>query len=102
MRKICSAMVLLAGLSLLGGCQSLSYDSQSAFEQQLVAVPKPGSKEAEIENLQRATALAEGELAWEAVNVSDIQRDANSVRWAATTRTLHLHCTAEPDGSGSY
>jgi hypothetical protein len=102
MRKLCSAMALLAGMSLLGACQSLPYDSQRAYEQQLSAKPKPGSKEAEIELLQKATALAQGELAWETVQVSDIQRDATSVKWVATTRSLHVHCTAYPDGSGSY
>jgi hypothetical protein len=102
MRRFCSAAVLLAGLSLLGACQSLSYDSQQAYEQQLAAEPAPGSKEAEIENLQKATALAQGELAWETVQISDIQRDAKSVKWVATTRSAHLQCTADPDGSGSY
>jgi hypothetical protein len=96
MRKLRSAIVLLAGLTLLGACQSVSDDDLK------IDVPPPGSKEAEIQTLQKATALAQGELAWEIVQISDIQRDPTSVKWVATTRSLHLHCTADPDGGGSF
>ena len=105
MRKLQSRIALLAGLCLgvaLAGCQSLSYDAQSAYRQQLAVEPAPGSKEAEIELLQKATALAQGELAWETVRISDIQHDAKSVKWVAETRSMHAQCTADPDGSGPY
>lgn len=96
MRMLRSAMVLAAGLSLLSACQSVSDDDLK------IDAPPPGSKEAEIQTLQKATAQAEGELAWETVQISNIQRDAATVKWVATTRSLHLNCTADPDGSGSY
>jgi hypothetical protein len=105
MRKLQSWMGPLVGLSLaivLSGCQSLSYDAQSAYRKQLVAEPAPGSQEAQIVLLQKATALAQGELAWESVRISDIQHDAKTVTWAADTRSMHAHCTADPDGSGPY
>jgi hypothetical protein len=97
MRRLCSAIVLLAGLSLLGACET----NDAYFVYKPVA-PKPGSKEAEIETLQKATAMAQGALAWEIVQVSGIQRDAKTVKWVATTRSLNLRCAADPDGSNSY
>jgi hypothetical protein len=102
MRKLQSWIAPLVGLSLGIAVSGCSGDAQSAYRQQLMIEPAPGSQEAEIELLQKATALAQGELAWETVRISDIQRDAKSVKWAADTRSMHVHCTADPDGSGSY
>ncbi len=98
MRKLRCAIVLLAGLSLVGCCTSAG-DGFSAYQP---IEPKPGSKEAEIETMQKATALAQGALAWEVVQISDIQHDAKNVKWVARTRSLNLRCTADPDGSNSY
>jgi hypothetical protein len=101
MRKLPFAVGVLIGLSLLGACQSAD-NPQLEYAQQIALEPAPGSKEAETEALQKATALAQGPLAWELVRISDVQRDAKSVTWVATTRTLHAHCTADPDASGAY
>jgi uncharacterized protein YggE len=89
MRKRRTAVVTLAGLSVLTGCQTPSAGQGPA-------------KEASIETLQKATSMANGNLAWETVHVSEVQRDAKSVKWLATTRSLRLRCTAQSDGSGSY
>jgi hypothetical protein len=88
---ICTAIVLLAGPGMLVGCQTPA-----------PAGGKAASKEASIETLQKATAMANGNLAWEIVKISEVQRDATSVKWLATTRSLRLHCSATPDGSGGY
>jgi hypothetical protein len=101
MRRLCSALVLTAGLSLLGACQTVS-DGNDAFFVYQPPKPAPGSKEAEIETLQKATAMAQGSLAWEIVQVSDIQHDGRTVKWVARTRSLNLRCSADPDGSNSY
>ncbi|HTK36506.1 MAG TPA: hypothetical protein VL358_14640 [Caulobacteraceae bacterium] len=101
MRRLCTALVLLAGLSLLGACETVP-DGNDAFFVYKPPTPKPGSKEAEIETLQKATSLAQGSLAWEIVQISNIQHDAKSVKWVARTRSLNLRCTADPDGSNSY
>ncbi|HTI66287.1 MAG TPA: hypothetical protein VL460_01940 [Caulobacteraceae bacterium] len=98
MRRLCSALVLSAGLALLGACETVSDNPFYIYRE---AAPKPGTKEAEIETLQKATSLAQGG-AWEIIQISDIQRDAKTVKWVATTRALSLHCTADPDGSNAY
>jgi poly(3-hydroxybutyrate) depolymerase len=59
-------------------------------------------KPADVQTLQQATTLAIGNLAWESVKVSDVQRDATTVKWVATTRSQKLNCTAAPDGSNPY
>jgi hypothetical protein len=99
MRRLCSALVLLAGLGCLGACAS---DDSLAAYHQATDEPKPSAQEAEIRTLQQATALAQGEVAWESVNISAIQRDAKSVKWVAKTRSVTLNCKADPDGSNSY
>jgi len=95
MRKLHTATVLLVSLGLLSACEIPSAAQRAGGA-------KAAPKEADIETLQKATAMANGNLAWETVNVSGVQRDATSVKWLATTRSLRLHCTAQPDGSGSY
>jgi hypothetical protein len=56
----------------------------------------------EAETLQRATSLAIGNLAWESVSLSDIQRTRTHVRWTATTRSNRYFCTADLDGQNSF
>jgi hypothetical protein len=54
------------------------------------------------EVLQRATSLAIGNLAWESVSVSEVQRTRAQVRWTATTRSNRYLCTADADGQNSF
>jgi hypothetical protein len=61
-------------------------------------IVKPGNP-ATVEELQKATALAVGNLAWETVTVTEIQRGASEVKWSGVTRSVTWHCTAAPDGS---
>jgi hypothetical protein len=56
----------------------------------------------EAETLQRATSLAIGNLAWESVSLSDIQRTRAQVRWTATTRSNRYFCTADANGQNSF
>jgi len=91
MRKLHTSIVLLALLGLLSACETPAGGQKAG-----------AAKAADTETLQKATALANGNLAWEIVNISEVQRDGTTVKWLATTRSLHLHCTAQPDGSGSY
>jgi hypothetical protein len=56
----------------------------------------------ETEVLQRATSLAIGNLAWESVSLSDIQRTRTQVRWTATTRSNRYLCTADANGQNSF
>jgi hypothetical protein len=95
MRKSLTSLVLLAGLCLLGACETTTVGGKAA---DTAAKSKP----ADIETLQKATALANGNMAWETVQISEVQREADKVTWLAKTRSLHLHCTAGPDGSASY
>jgi hypothetical protein len=59
---------------------------------------RPG-KPASVEDLQKATSLAVGNLAWETVEVQDVQRAADKVTWIGATRSVKWRCTAHPDGS---
>ncbi|MDB5459758.1 MAG: hypothetical protein JWO72_1499 [Caulobacteraceae bacterium] len=95
MHKRLTSLVLLAGLGLLSACETTAAGGKTADT-------AAKSKLADVETLQKATALANGNMAWETVDISQVQRDAEKVTWLAKTRSLHLHCTAEPDGSGSY
>jgi poly(3-hydroxybutyrate) depolymerase len=66
------------------------------------ASPPPPRKlgpPATIETLQKATALGVGNLAWETVQVEDVQRSADKVTWIGVTRSVKWHCTAKPDGT---
>lgn len=95
MLKLHPAIALSATLSLLGGCETVPVAYQ-------YPEPPKGSKEAEVEALQKATANSIGNQAWEVINISNLQRDATSLKWEATTRSRAMACTAEPDGSGAY
>ncbi|HMA49030.1 MAG TPA: hypothetical protein VKP60_04700, partial [Magnetospirillaceae bacterium] len=68
------------------------------------APPVAGSlgKPADNVALQKATSAALGNLAWETVQVSEVQHDATSVKWLATTRSNKWHCEAAPDGTKSF
>jgi hypothetical protein len=91
-------LALLASLGFLSAC-ACANDSLPVYQ---TVEPKPGSKEAEIETLQKATEMAYGVVAWESWRISAIQRDAASVKWLATGRSANLHCTADPDGSNAF
>ena len=71
-----------------------------------VPPPAPTSaklgKPADTQDLQKATSHALGNLAWESVTVSDIERAANGVKWMATTRSHKYHCAAATDGTNPY
>jgi uncharacterized lipoprotein YajG len=96
MPKTSSAVILLAALGLLGACETAEPTVYREVE------PPKGSKAAEIETLQKATVASTGNQAWEVVQISNIQRDAKSVKWNASTRSRYLACGADPDGSNSY
>ncbi|MDB5418971.1 MAG: hypothetical protein JWP50_2390 [Phenylobacterium sp.] len=64
-------------------------------------VSKPG-KPASIEDLQKATSLAVGNLAWETVVVQDVQRTADKVTWIGATRSVKWRCGARSDGAQPY
>jgi hypothetical protein len=65
------------------------------------APAKPG-KPATTEGLQKATAKAVGNLAWETVVVADVKRQADKVTWNGVTRSVTWRCTAAPDGAGAF
>ncbi|HWF00061.1 MAG TPA: hypothetical protein VG248_09725 [Caulobacteraceae bacterium] len=62
---------------------------------------KPGPL-ATTEDLQKATALAVGNLAWETVTVRNVQRDPDKVTWVGATRSVNWRCGAHPDGTQPY
>jgi hypothetical protein len=66
------------------------------------AAPQPKAdhvgEAATIEGLQKATSRAVGNLAWETVNVQDVQRTADKVTWIGATRSVHWRCSARSDG----
>jgi poly(3-hydroxybutyrate) depolymerase len=64
--------------------------------------PKPPGKPATTEGLQKATALAVGNLAWETVVVAEAKRSPDKVTWNGVTRSVTWHCSAAPDGTGAY
>lgn len=56
----------------------------------------------QTEVLQQATSLAIGNLAWESVQVSEVQLEGGKVKWLATTRSNKYRCGAEPNGDNSF
>lgn len=68
------------------------------------AKPKvsPAGKPATTEGLQKATAFAVGNLAWETVVVAEVKRGADKVTWNGVTRSVTWRCTAAPDGTKAY
>jgi hypothetical protein len=71
-----------------------------------VAPPKPKmdtvGKPATTEDLQKATAKAVGNLAWETVNVQDVKREGDKVAWIGATRSVKWRCNARSDGAQAY
>ena len=59
------------------------------------------AKPSETEELQKATSLAIGNLAWESVKVSEIQKDGSQVKWLVTLRSNKYTCSAEANGDNS-
>jgi hypothetical protein len=96
MPKLHPATALFAALSLLGAC------SETGLTPYKYPEPPKGSKAAEIEMMQKATALSVGGHAWETIDISNVQHGATTLKWAANARTLHMTCTADPDGSNAY
>jgi hypothetical protein len=62
MRKRLTSLVLLAGLGLLGACETTAAGGKTADT-------AAKSKLADVETLQKATALANGNMAWETVDI---------------------------------
>lgn len=52
----------------------------------------------QTEMLQRATSLAIGNLAWESVTVSEVQKTKTGFKWTAKTRSNTYFCIADPQG----
>ncbi|MDB5456052.1 MAG: Poly(3-hydroxybutyrate) depolymerase-like protein [Caulobacter sp.] len=59
------------------------------------------AKPSETEVLQKATSLAIGNLAWESVRVSEIQKDGAQVKWFVTLRSNKYRCSADANGENS-
>lgn len=57
---------------------------------------------ATVEQLQKATSLAVGNLAWETVNVQDVKRTPDKVGWVGATRSVNWRCAARADGTQPY
>jgi hypothetical protein len=66
--------------------------------------PKPLKlgKPATLEDLQKATSLAVGNLAWETVKVQNVQRTADKVTWIGATRSVNWRCGARSDGTQPF
>ena len=56
----------------------------------------------DVESLQKATAFAAGNLAWETVKVVNVERSANQVKWLGLTRSARWGCTAAPDATKAF
>ena len=52
--------------------------------------------------LQKATAFAVGNLAWETVDIVNMERSASQVKWVGLTRSARWLCTAAPDASKAF
>jgi poly(3-hydroxybutyrate) depolymerase len=51
----------------------------------------------DAESLQKATAFAVGNLAWETVKLVNVERSASQVKWVGLTRSARWRCMAAPD-----
>jgi poly(3-hydroxybutyrate) depolymerase len=54
------------------------------------------------ESLQKATAFAVGNLAWETVKLVNVERSASQVKWVGLTRSTRWRCTAAPDATKAF
>jgi hypothetical protein len=89
------------GLAVAASLIALAAWQTSVADQKPARAGNTG-KQADTETLQKATTLAVGNLAWESVKISDVQRDATTVKWLATTRSMKLNCAAAPDGTNPF
>jgi poly(3-hydroxybutyrate) depolymerase len=53
-------------------------------------------------SLQKATAFAVGNLAWETVKIVNVERSASTLKWVGLTRSARWGCTAAPDATKAY
>lgn len=79
--------------ALAGACSMVALSAQ--------AQAKAEPKVSETEMLQKATSLAIGNLAWESVKVSDVQKDASQIKWAVTLRSNKYTCSSDLNGDSS-
>jgi poly(3-hydroxybutyrate) depolymerase len=56
----------------------------------------------DAESLQKATAFAVGNLAWETVKIVNVERGASTLKWVGLTRSARWSCTAAPDATKAY
>jgi poly(3-hydroxybutyrate) depolymerase len=56
----------------------------------------------DAESLQKATAFAVGNLAWETVKVVNVERHASQLKWVGLTRSARWACIAAPDATKAY
>ena len=56
----------------------------------------------DAQSLQKATAFAVGNLAWETVNIVNVERSASQVKWVGLTRSARWGCTAAPDATRAF
>jgi len=59
-------------------------------------------KGSDAETLQKATAFAVGNLAWEVVRLVNVERSDTGIKWVGLTRSARLSCNAAPDASKAY
>jgi poly(3-hydroxybutyrate) depolymerase len=53
----------------------------------------------DAQSLQKATAFAVGNLAWETVKLVNVERSASQIKWVGLTRSARWRCTAAPDAT---
>jgi poly(3-hydroxybutyrate) depolymerase len=56
----------------------------------------------DAQSLQKATAFAVGNLAWETVKLVNVERSASQVKWVGLTRSARWRCTAAPDATKAF
>jgi poly(3-hydroxybutyrate) depolymerase len=56
----------------------------------------------DAESLQKATAFAVGNLAWETVKIVNVERSASQVKWLGLTRSARWRCSAAPDATKAF
>jgi poly(3-hydroxybutyrate) depolymerase len=56
----------------------------------------------DAQSLQKATAFAVGNLAWETVKIVNVERSASTLKWVGLTRSARWGCTAAPDATKAY
>jgi poly(3-hydroxybutyrate) depolymerase len=56
----------------------------------------------DAESLQKATAFAVGNLAWETVKIVNVERSASQLKWVGLTRSARWRCTAAPDATKAF